>query len=317
MQWLSHSTLDPHECLVLGGDFNTTLKDWDHSGVETSQAAAGVLREIVDHHSLVDVWCDHHPDDDVTFTYVQVEVDQSCHSRLDGSYISRFHLVRAHVSSTWPALFSDQHMVTMTASPSLEGPAYWHFSNSLLEDMGFVASFREFWLAWRGQQRAFPSARRWWDVGKVHARLFCHDCTRGATQWKDAVLGQLEREVLELERRLASGPEDPPFCAVYREKQEELWAMEDHRAQGAFVRSRIHFLREMDRSSLFFYALQKRKGAKKHVTCLLVEDGTPLTDPEEMRGRARAFYANLFPPGSNRSRAPRGHRSRTPDGQCR
>ncbi|CAM2111716.1 unnamed protein product [Caretta caretta] len=60
-------TLDPHECLVLGGDFNTTLEERDRSGVETSQAAAGVLREIVDHHSLVDVWRDHHPDDDVTF----------------------------------------------------------------------------------------------------------------------------------------------------------------------------------------------------------------------------------------------------------
>ncbi|CAM2105888.1 unnamed protein product [Caretta caretta] len=86
------STLDPHECLVLGGDFNTILEERDRSGVKTSQAAAGVLTEIVDHHSLVDVWRDHHPDDDVTFTYVRVEGDRSCHSRLDRIYISRFHL---------------------------------------------------------------------------------------------------------------------------------------------------------------------------------------------------------------------------------
>ncbi|CAM2112990.1 unnamed protein product [Caretta caretta] len=86
-------TLDPHECLVLGGDFNTTLKDWDRSGVETSQAAAGILREIVDHHSLVDVWRDHHPDDDITFTYVWVEGDRSRHSQLDRIYILHFHLV--------------------------------------------------------------------------------------------------------------------------------------------------------------------------------------------------------------------------------
>ncbi|CAM4642406.1 unnamed protein product [Lepidochelys kempii] len=65
-------TLDPHEFLALGGDFNTTLEDRDRSGVETFQAAVGVLREIMDHHSLVDVWRDHHPDDDVTFTYVRV-----------------------------------------------------------------------------------------------------------------------------------------------------------------------------------------------------------------------------------------------------
>ncbi|CAM2103740.1 unnamed protein product [Caretta caretta] len=61
----------------------------------------------------------------------------------------------------------------------------------------------------------------------------------------------------------------------------------------------------MNRSSRFFYILEKRRGAKKHVTCLLAEDGTPLTDPEEMRGRARAFYANLFSPDSTNANARR------------
>ncbi|CAM2098789.1 unnamed protein product [Caretta caretta] len=52
----------------------------------------------------------------------------------------------------------------------------------------------------------------------------------------------------------------------------------------------------MDRGSRFFYALEKKRGAKKHITCLLAEDGTPLTDPVEMCGRARAFHAGLFSP---------------------
>ncbi|CAM2117466.1 unnamed protein product [Caretta caretta] len=50
----------------------------------------------------------------------------------------------------------------------------------------------------------------------------------------------------------------------------------------------------MDCVSRFFYTLEKRSGAKKHITCLLAEDSTPLTDPAEMCGRARAFYAGLF-----------------------
>ncbi|CAM2095539.1 unnamed protein product [Caretta caretta] len=52
----------------------------------------------------------------------------------------------------------------------------------------------------------------------------------------------------------------------------------------------------MDRGSCFFYALEKMRGAKKHVTCLLAQDGTPLTELAEMCGRARAFYASLFSP---------------------
>ncbi|CAM2111943.1 unnamed protein product [Caretta caretta] len=52
----------------------------------------------------------------------------------------------------------------------------------------------------------------------------------------------------------------------------------------------------MDHSSRFFYALEKTRGAKKHVTCLLAENDTPLMELAEMCGRARAFYASLFSP---------------------
>ncbi|CAM2104931.1 unnamed protein product [Caretta caretta] len=148
-----------------------------------------------------------------------------------------FHLSRAHSSSIRLAPFSDHHLATVTASLGAErpGPAYWHFNNSLLEDEGFVTSFREFWLAWRGQQCAFPSARQWWDLGKVCARLFCRNYTRGTSQRRNAVIEQLEREVLELERHLAASPEDPLLCGACREKREELRALENHRARGAFI----------------------------------------------------------------------------------
>ncbi|CAM2111861.1 unnamed protein product [Caretta caretta] len=85
-------TLDSHECLVLGGDFNTTLEERDRSGTEQCPAAVDTLREIVEHHSLVDIWRDHHPDDTSTFTFVRVEAHRSSHSWLDCIYPSRFHL---------------------------------------------------------------------------------------------------------------------------------------------------------------------------------------------------------------------------------
>ncbi|CAM2113260.1 unnamed protein product [Caretta caretta] len=64
-------TLDPCKCLVLGGDFNATHEERDRSGTEQCPATTDVLREIVDHHSLVDIWWDHHPDDVSTFTFVR------------------------------------------------------------------------------------------------------------------------------------------------------------------------------------------------------------------------------------------------------
>ncbi|CAM2104288.1 unnamed protein product [Caretta caretta] len=118
-------SLDPHKCLVLGGDFNMILEERDHSGTKQCPVAADILREIVDHHSLVDVWRDH-PDNILMFTFVRVEAHQSHHSQLDCIYLARFHLSRAHSSSIWLSPFSDHHLATMIASLCSErpGPAY-------------------------------------------------------------------------------------------------------------------------------------------------------------------------------------------------
>ncbi|CAM2094995.1 unnamed protein product [Caretta caretta] len=309
-------TLDSHECLVLGGDFNTTLEERDRSGAEPSPAAANILQGIVDHHSLVDVWRDHHPDDTSTFTFVRVEAHRSHHSRLDRVYLSRFHLSQAHSSAVRPAPFSDHHLVTVTVSLRAErpGPAYWHFNNSLLEDESFVMSFREFWLAWREQWRAFPSVRRWWDLGKVRAKLFCRDYTRGTSRRRNAAIEQLEREVLEMERRLAADPEDPSLCGACREKREELQALEDHRARGAFVRSRIRLLREMDRGSRFFYALEKTRGPRNTSPAFLQKTvppswirrrcvGGPVTSTQAFSPRTRPILTLVRCSGRNSPRS--------------
>ncbi|CAM2111017.1 unnamed protein product [Caretta caretta] len=87
-------------------------------------------------------------------------------------------------------------------------------------------------------------------------------------------------------------PEDPSLCGACQEKWEEPSRTIGPR--GAFVQSRIHLLWEIYRGSRFFYALEKKSGAKKYITCLLIEDSTPLTDPAEMCGRTRAFHAGLF-----------------------
>lgn len=97
-----------------------------------------------------------------------------------------------------------------------------------------------------------------------------------------------------MEGCLATSPEDLSLCGACLEKQVELRNLENLRAY-AFIRSRIHLLQERDRGSHFFYTLEKKRGAKKHVTCLLVKDSTPLTDPVKMRGRARAFYGAFSP----------------------
>ncbi|CAM2097062.1 unnamed protein product [Caretta caretta] len=54
----------------------------------------------------------------------------------------------------------------------------------------------------------------------------------------------------------------------------------------------------MDHSSRFFYALEKTRVGKKHVICLLAEDGTPLTEPAEIMDYKIVMKAILLRLGS-------------------
>ncbi|CAM2120011.1 unnamed protein product [Caretta caretta] len=83
-------TLDHLECLVLGRDFTTTHKKWD----QAVPGCHGRPPGVVEHHSLVDIWRDHHQDNISMFTFVRVEAHQLHHSRLDHIYLSPFHLSR-------------------------------------------------------------------------------------------------------------------------------------------------------------------------------------------------------------------------------
>ncbi|CAM2095980.1 unnamed protein product [Caretta caretta] len=51
-----------------------------------------VLREIVEHHSLVDVWRDHHPDNVSTFTFVRVDIGRTTPGWTTSiNHVSTFH----------------------------------------------------------------------------------------------------------------------------------------------------------------------------------------------------------------------------------
>lgn len=152
----------------------------------------------------MDVWQDQHPDDTTTFTCVQVKDTWLCHSWLECIYIPHFHILWAHSSSIRPASFLGHHLVAVTASLTLErpGPAYWHFSSSLLEHMDFVASFREFWLSWR---RPFP----WYRGGETCGRsMQLHLGSQTDERYGNRVVGE---GILELEKCLAAHPRDLSF----------------------------------------------------------------------------------------------------------
>lgn len=56
------SSIDPGDCVILGGDFNCTLEEGDRSGIQRGQELMKKLKELVGSSDLVDTWRNLHPD---------------------------------------------------------------------------------------------------------------------------------------------------------------------------------------------------------------------------------------------------------------
>ncbi|XP_072896886.1 von Willebrand factor A domain-containing protein 7-like [Hemitrygon akajei] len=119
--------------------------------------------------------------------------------------------------------------------------------------------------------------------------------TRGSTKRRGSDTERLERALLDLEFRLGPTGGDHQMWQEYQEK-DALRHLQLQQSRGAYVRSRIQMLQDLDRGSPFFYSLEKWREVQKQLVELLVADGSSITDPEEIIKEIRTFYRSLFSP---------------------
>lgn len=100
------------------------------------------------------------------------------------------------------------------------------------------------------------------------------DYTWGASWQRDVTIWQLEWKFLELERHLQS------VLGEAGRAPGPLWPHPPPSVDGSWLP--------------LLHPGEKEVGGKKHITCFLAEDGTPLMDLGEMQQRARAYYVSLF-----------------------
>ncbi len=106
-------------------------------------------------------------------------------------------------------------------------------------------------------------------------------------------LEDLEREILEIQNSLES-VRDRERIKVLKNKNKVLDDLLGIRAQGALVRSRFQSAAQMNGPTKFFFGLEKKNGLNKMMHSLLLESGTEITEPKEIRKRAVAFYSELY-----------------------
>ena len=163
---------------------------------------------------------------------------------------------------------------------------------SILQDAEYSKLITDFWLNWRCSQNYYPSLSDWWELGKHKIKnLTIKYCSKKATERRAerALLSRLAdhlKSQVDLGRLSCLGP--------YRSTLAELSRFDLQAARGAQVRSRVRWVEEGERSSAYFFRLEKKRSADGRISVQREGDGSIVSDIAGLCNSISSFYAGLF-----------------------
>ena len=177
-------------------------------------------------------------------------------------------------------------------SPPPPGPGLWKLNTSILQDTNYVKLIKDFWLNWRLTQNNFPSLSDWWELGKFKIKdLTIHFCSKKAKECR-AECALLSRLADHLKSQVDLGRLS--CLGAYQSTLAELSKFELQAARGAQVRSRMRWVEEGERSSAFFFRLEKKRSTDRRISALRESDGSIISDTSSICNSISAFYSGLF-----------------------
>ena len=302
---LALTALDNHisDCsngtIVIGGDFNCTENpSLDRLCMLTERRPLVVkaLKNVMNKLSLCDVWRRLNPNKhNYTWQRNNPATKQGVSkSRIDRFYVPSCIISSINVCKIIPCSLSDHSAVLLQLSSlkqTQRGGAYWHFNNSLLEDVNYKEIIQLFWLDWRARKGDFPNLASWWDFGKIHIKSLTQMYSSKIIKQKRSALLEINKEI----ERLQSAPDFTLHIKKALDEQKcALNSLLRNEARGALVRSRFKYINETDSCSSFFFSLEKSNSQSKNISRVRLSTGDISDDPVEIKKHVRGFYKSLY-----------------------
>lgn len=283
---------------ILGGDFNCIADlrlDKLGGNPDARQSANTSLLNIMSRYSLFDIWRERNKSTrNYTWSGKNPQDNSIIRSRIDKFLISRNLSPKAVKSAILPYPHSDHDLVSLTLDLTQQqrGPGLWHFNNSLLSDPVFAAEIRSFWESWLAEKETLPNPLLWWDKAK---HSFKQIAIRRATILRKIERHerhQLESNLQFLQQKASNG--SPADIEKYLLTKEKLKQFEINELEAVKLRAKARFTEEGEKSTRYFYSLEKRQQANHSIRTLTKDNLDTITDPYDLISETYRFYKSLY-----------------------
>ena len=283
---------------ILGGDFNcisNAKMDKRGGNPLARQAAITTLGTSIVNHNLVDIWRTQHPHTHAfTWTGKNPTDNSPILTRIDRFYIAHAISHLAVNSDIKPYPHSDHDLISLQLdlSRTPRGKGYWHFNNTLLANASFNTDLIAFWQRWLTKKADFDNILTWWDKAKFHFKQIAIHHTSKARKIANAQRHAIERNIEYLKSKAATG--DQLHVERYLTAKQKLRQLELAELDAIKIRTKPRFSEVDERSSKYFYTLEKARQADQSIKLLTKDNLDTISDPYDILVEARTFYQKLY-----------------------
>ena len=298
---LGNMNIDKNRNIIVVGDWNSIQKyslDKNGGNEKGNNTVVNSMTELLGQFDLVDIWRLRNP---ALKRYTYCQKTPIILSRLDYFMISNSlqdNIVCADiVSSIW----SDHSAVTLSIKhlpKAKQGNSHWKFNSSLVEDQLYVDTMCNNLREWLFKYNEIQDDRVKWELLKYEIHKFSMSYCSQRKLDKQIADNRKKKTLEQLEIELGTNPSVEVMLQVERLKFDIL-EVEMEKINGAIVRSKVKWVEEGEKSSKFFFDLEKQNYIKKQVRKLKLSSGIVTTDPEKIKAEMEKYYSKLYKSNAN------------------
>ena len=169
-----------------------------------------------------------------------------------------------------------------------KGPGYWKFNNSLLDSELFNKTFLAFWDGWKNNINKYKSKREWWEVTKYKIKNIAIHVSKQISL-KTKIQASILGKKLEQLKNSSNSNEDE-----IRKVEKELNDLWDKKTEGARIRAGAEWHEKGEKSTKYFFNLEKIKAQGKMWTQIKDSEGKIKHGIENILEEQVKYYSNLL-----------------------
>ena len=285
-----------NDVTICGGDFNLVLNpEQDRlDSLYNPPKSSKIVQNYIEKAHLVDTWRMINPDL-TEFTWSRLKGIHPCASRIDLILMPLAWANRITSSVIKPFRCTDHKMVctSFKLDNIQRGPGTWKFNNTLLSDIDFINEMNLL-LDLISPIQKILNPTEMWLYAKKEITSLARNYSKNKANLHRTNKNNLNKLLETLTAEFNKGCKDANLLTEIKRINDALDCIATQETNAVIFRSKAKWVREGERNSKYFFALEKKKYLAKNMPSMLLEDGSILTDQKSILCKQSEFYEKLY-----------------------